>query len=109
MVTVMKCRNLVLLVAFAGCLLAGCTSFDQDNFDAQVRKWVPIGTPLKEARHTMEHHGFDCELIDKDNPLNHEGGEFLDCEKNAVWFHTWTAQIFLKDGKVSGYGSQTVE
>jgi len=105
----MKCRSFILLLAFAGCLLTGCTSFDSDKFSQQVQKWVPPGTPVKEAQRIMEKHGFECELIGKDHPLNRSGVECLDCEKLAVWLHSWTAQIFLQDGKVSGYGNLTVE
>ena len=106
---VTKRRSILLPIALAGCLLAGCISFDSDKFETQVKKWVPVGTSLSEARRTMEKRGFDCEFIGKDHPLNRDGTECLDCERAQVWFHTWNAKIFFHDGKVSGYGDLTVE
>jgi hypothetical protein len=102
-------KRLGLYFALAACLLAGCTSFNPDKFDAQVRHWVPLGTPLTDARRTMEHHGFDCEVVRKDNPFNHDGYDSLECDKTEVFFHTWSAKIILTDEKVSGYGPTSVE
>jgi hypothetical protein len=106
---VLKPGRLLLGLSLAACLLAGCTSFDQDKFDKQVKHWVPLGTPLAEARRTMERHGFDCEVVRKDNPFNHDGYDSLECDKTEVFFHTWSAKIKLTDDKVSGYGPTTVE
>jgi hypothetical protein len=102
-------KSLALFLTLAACLLAGCTSFNPDKFDQQVRHWVPLGTPLTEARRTMEHHGFDCEVVRKDNPFNHDGYDSLECDKTEVFFHTWSAKIILTDDKVSGYGPTSVE
>ncbi len=106
---VIKTRRFILLLPLVVGVLAGCTSFDSDKFNAQVQRWVPVGTPLAEARKTMERHGFDCEVVRKDNPFNHDGFDSLECDKTEVWFHTWTAKIILTDDKVSGYASTTVE
>src|SRR5580704_17180991 len=98
-------RNCVIAVAvLAGGLLAGCTSFDETKFSHQVQKWVPLGTPEEKAQSIMEKHGFDCMVVETNSPFNHTGSAFLDCTKTAVMFHSWTAQIMLKDEKVSGYG-----
>jgi hypothetical protein len=106
---VAKSRHLIRFLSLAACLLAGCTSFNPDKFDQEVRKWVPLGTSLNDAKHTMELHGFDCEVVRKDNPFNHDGYDSLECDKTAVFFHTWTAKIILTDDKVSGYGPTSVE
>jgi hypothetical protein len=102
-------KRLGLCLALAACLLAGCTSFNPDKFDQQVRHWVPLGTSVSEARRTMEHHGFDCEVVRKDNPFNQDGYDSLECDKTEVMFHTWTAKIIITDDKVSGYGPTSVE
>jgi len=52
----------------------------------------------------MEHHGFECALVGKDNRFNGYGLDYLDCERPKVWFHDWNARFYLTDGKVSGYG-----
>jgi hypothetical protein len=104
-----KPKKAGLFLALAACLLAGCTSFDQDKFDQQVRHWVPVGTPLAQARHTMEKHGFDCEVVHKDNPFNQDGYDSLECDKTEVWFHSWSAKFILTDDKVTGYGPTSVE
>jgi hypothetical protein len=106
---VAKSKTLLISILFTACLLAGCTSFNPDKFDTQVRRWVPVGTTLAQARHTMERHGFDCEVVRKDNPFNHEGQDSLECDKTEVWFHTWSAKFLLTGDKVSGYGPTTVE
>jgi hypothetical protein len=107
--TVVNSRRPVLYFALAVCLLAGCTSFKPDKFDQQVRQWVPLGTSVAEARRTMEHHGFDCEVVRKDNPFNQDGYDSLECDKTEVMFHTWSAKIIISDDKVSGYGPTSVE
>lgn len=103
-----KAPLLALFLVVVGSL-AGCTSFNGDKFAAQVKKWAPLGAPLKEVEHTMAHHGFDCEFVNKDNRFNFKGTDYLTCDKEEAWFHTWNAIIFFKDDKVSGYGSATVE
>jgi hypothetical protein len=108
-VIVVKSRCLILMLSLTACLLAGCTSFDQDKFDTQVKHWVPLGMPLADARRIMERHGFDCEVVRKDNPFNRDGYDSLQCDKTEVWFHTWSAKIILTDDKVSGYGPTSVE
>ena len=105
----LKSGRLILVLSVMTCLLGACTSFHEDKFDQQVRHWVPVGTPLAEAQRTMERHGFDCEVVRKDNPFNHDGYDSLECDKTEVWFHTWSAKIILTDDKVSGYGPTTVE
>ncbi len=102
-------RSFVLFLTLTACLLAGCTSFNPDKFDAQVRRWVPVGTPLAAARRTMERHGFDCQVVRKNNPFNQDGYDSLECDKTEVLFHTWSAKIILTDDKVSGYGPTSVE
>jgi hypothetical protein len=109
MATVHKLWRSILLLPLLVCGLTGCTSFNPDKFNEQVQHWVPVGTSLAQARKTMEHHGFDCEVVRKDNPFNHDGYDSLECDKTEVWFHTWTAKIILTDDKVSGYASTTVE
>lgn len=96
---------LVLLIGLG----AGCTSTEPGKFEEQVHHWVPIGTPEKEARRVMTRRGFDCDLVKQDSPFNRYGSDYLDCSRTQVWFHDWTVRIFLKDGKVSGYGPVRVE
>lgn len=105
----MKSKFLTWCLLLAVGVLAGCTSFNEDKFSDQVKKWAPLGMSLKEARHEMEKHGFDCEFVGKDSMFNHEKTDALDCDKNEVMFHTWSARIYFTDDKVSGYGPMTVE
>jgi len=104
----MKRSWLVLFVAI-GWLAGGCISANPLKFDEQVRQWVPMGTPLAEARRTMEHHGFECILVKKDNRFNGDGMDSLDCVKEGGSFHNWSARFFLKDDQVTGYGPAVVE
>jgi len=98
------------MALFGVCLGAGCISFNQQKFDKQVEKWVPVGTPVEQARKIMEGKGFDCTLVGTDSPFNQTGGPAcLECDRTGVWFHSWSAQLQLKDKKVSGYGPMTVK
>src|SRR5262249_53916338 len=91
--------------AFLGLLLAvgwpGCTSPTPQKFTQQIKDWVPLGTPVAEAKHTMEHHGFECQLLTKDHPFNKYGVDYLDCDEEQVRLHDWHVKLFIKDGKVS--------
>ena len=100
----MKFHSLIMSVALVGCLCAGCVSSDPQKFSSEVRKWVPIGTPLAKAQSTMEHHDFDCELLTKDHPFNQYGIDYLDCDRVRIGFHDWKVKLFIRDGKVSSYG-----
>ena len=101
--------KLVLLVVFAAGLCGGCVSMQPQKFENQLHQWVPLGTTEKEARRIMEHQGFDCDLVKQDNRFNRYGRDYLDCARTQVWFHDWSAVIFLNNGKVSGYGPVHVE
>lgn len=81
---------------------------NSDKFEDVVHEWVPVGTTLKEAKHIMGHHGFECTLVKKDNPFNADHVDCLDCEKSSS-FHNWNTRFFLKDDKVTGYGPSVVE
>lgn len=94
---------------FAVGLCGGCVSFNPDTFENQVHRWVPPGTPEKEARRIMTHQGFDCDLVKQDSRFNQYGCDYLDCTRSQVWFHDWNVRLLLKDGKVSGYGPIHVE
>jgi hypothetical protein len=97
------------LLLAAVCMLSGCVSFNEDKFAEQVKKWAPLGTPRKDVERAMAHHGFDCNFISKDSQFNFKGADYLACDKEEAFFHTWNAIIFFKDDKVSGYGPATVE
>jgi hypothetical protein len=85
-------------------LLIGCVSTDPVKFAAQIREWVPPGTPAAEAKRKMERHGFECHMITTNHPFNSTGVDYLECEIRQVRFHDWRARLMFKDGKVAGYG-----
>jgi hypothetical protein len=98
-----------LLATLAAGLGAGCVSTDAQKFNAQVRSWVPIGTPLAEAERIMTHHGFECQLLTKNHPFNSYGVDYLDCAREQIRLHDWSVKLFIRDGKVSGYGRLSVD
>jgi hypothetical protein len=104
----MNFRFLILLAAL-GWLAGGCVSSNPQHFTAQVRKWVPLGTPATEAERVMTHHGFDCQLLTKDHPFNQSGADYLSCDKEHVRLHDWSVKFILEDGKVSKYGPMSVD
>lgn len=100
---------LILPIAVVAGLAGGCVSFKPAKFEEQVHQWVPPGTTEAKAEHIMKHHGFECDLVKRDNRFNQLGLDYLDCSRTQVWFHDWSARILFKDGKVSGYGYIHVE
>ena len=105
----MKFCRLALLLFLSATLFAGCASIDQDKFAEQVKGWVPLGTSVTQAKKIMEAKGFDCSIVKKDNPFNNTGSDFLECEKEAQFLHSWDVQFFVTNDKISGYGPVTVE
>ena len=97
------------LLSTVGSLLTGCASSDPARFESRVREWVPLGTAVTDAERIMERHGFDCHLITTNNPFNSSGIEYLDCDKEQVRFHDWSARFVVQDGKVSAYGPITAK
>jgi hypothetical protein len=97
------------IVLATAVVAAGCTSFNPNKFEDQVQKWVPLGTSEKDAQTVMEKHGFDCTMVATNSPFNNTGQQFLDCTKTEVMMHSWTADLFITDKKVSGYTNLTVE
>ncbi len=91
-------------ISIGALLLAGCLSSDPVKFESLVRTWVPLATPLAEATRIMEHHGFECHFITTSNLFNTTGFDYLDCDREQVRFHDWSARFIIQDGKVSSYG-----
>ena len=108
---ILNMRNLWLILAVVLACLAGggCISRNSGKFQEQVKKWVPLGTPVAKAQDIMEHKGFDCMLMKPDNLFNTNGIEYLECEREQVWFHDWHARIIIRDDKVSEYGPAFVK
>jgi hypothetical protein len=103
-------RILILLVAVTGLATGGCrVSTDSENFESQVKEWVPLGMKASKAQKVMEKKGFDCNIIKHDSVFNTNDVDWLDCTREQVWFHDWEARIILKDDKVIGYGPAKVK
>ncbi len=90
-------------------LTAGCMSLDDEKFSNQVEHWVPVGTSEKDAERIMAKHGFECVLVPLGSPFNGGKTETLDCTREYVYGHTWTAQFKIADEKVIGYGNASVD
>jgi len=103
----MRFPLLILLLPTVGWLMTGCASSDPVRFESKVREWVPLGTPVPDAERIMERHGFECHRITANNPFNSSGIEYLDCDKEQVRFHDWSARFVVQDGRVSAYGPIT--
>src|SRR5258708_9138364 len=61
---------------FCGC---GTSLRTQLRWENRVKKWLPIGTSIEEARRIMERHGFRCE-IPRSDP------DEMECDKSTA-FH----------------------
>ena len=102
-------RVLLTMTLLALVLAGGCMTMDQTKFSDQVRQWVPVGTSQKDAERIMGKHGFDCTLIPSDSMFNSTGGAYLECIRDYVYQHTWTARLLITDHKVTGYGEISVD
>jgi hypothetical protein len=78
-----------------------------DSSERAIRRAVPRGTPLSDARKVMERKGFKCRLV-----TDTDGRQWLDCR---IW--DWEPGAFLvsrvrrvrlhaEEGKVIGVGFQ---
>jgi hypothetical protein len=101
--------GLILSVALAAVLCAGCVSTDLKKFSESVRQWVPLGTTAVSAEHIMAKHGFECELLTKDHPFSPDDVDCLDCDREQFFMHDWSVKLFLDNGKVSRYGPVSVD
>jgi hypothetical protein len=54
----MKLLPLILLCAASGCVHQEPLSGNRSEALSQVRRWVPVGTPVEEACRIMRRHGF---------------------------------------------------
>jgi hypothetical protein len=109
MILTTKSRIIIASITLIAWCCVGCMSTNPEKFTRQVKEWVPIGTPAAEAQRTMEHHGFECQLLTKDHPFNKYGMDYLDCDQEQVRLHDWHVQFFVEDGKVSKYGPMGVD
>jgi hypothetical protein len=101
--------SLILLVALAGGLGAGCVATNPEKFSRQVQQWVPLGTPVARAEHIMARHGFECRRLSQSHSFNPYGVDCLDCDREQVNLHDWSVTLFLEAGKVSKYGPISVD
>src|SRR6266852_1666168 len=101
-----KIRQLPALIAglaASALICGGCMTTNEENFQNKVAAWVPVGTPIQEAKLIMERHGFRCE------PPRHAPsgrpwpGLILECRReNRILNRTWVAKLFLEKDRVVG-------
>lgn len=97
-----KVLALILLCMVSGCANHERLSVRQSDATTQVRRWVPKGTPLADARRIMEHHGFSCSVVTN-------GPSRLDCyyrSSGSFWSEGMVqvcghASFPVVDGRVS--------
>jgi hypothetical protein len=99
-IRIMKAFAIFLLLAASGCAHRELLSGNQTEAISQVQRWVPVGTPVADARRIMERHGFVCMVDD-------HGATYLDCEyrsKGSIWNPVLVcghASFPVMDGNVS--------
>jgi hypothetical protein len=71
--------------------------------DAQVRRWIAVGTSASEARRIMEQHGFTCSLVTNGAFGASRGIDFVYCDKRqgSLTQQRWQAALVLVEGRVS--------
>jgi hypothetical protein len=76
---------------------------------SQIQGWIPVGTPLSDAKHLMEAQGYTCELIKngKFNGLNNI--DYLDCylRSSGIGQVCREAALILTEDKVSNIHART--
>jgi hypothetical protein len=101
-----------IILILAALFICGCThspplSYDEKEAEAQVEKWVPVGTPLVDAQRIMELHRFKCQLERKSKWRNSRDADLIFCSfdesspgVNASLITRWQVALFLENDKV---------
>ena len=89
-------------LAIGALLCVGCMTTNSDTLHKDVLAWVPIGTPVEDARHIMEGRGFRCELTHFEARAPW-AGPILRCRRiNRVLNRTWVVNLFLENNRMAG-------
>ena len=100
---------LLILLLVSVFFTSGCASTNPEKLAQQVKGWVPMGTPAKEAERIMARHSFECHRLRKDNPFNSLGSDYLGCDRQNYRLHDWSVKLLLQDEKVVGYGPISID
>jgi hypothetical protein len=101
----MKILAFAILLAVTGCSHGEKLSDQPAKAAAQIQTWVPIGTPLADARKIMEQHHFICSTKTNSVFGDLKGIDYLycDCSASAGWpvQQRWQVALVLTNSKVS--------
>ena len=99
---------IVVALAFCGCVQnAPPLPEKAPEAKAQVEKWVPVGTSLIDAQHTMEQHGFQCIVTNNGAWDTRRGVDYISCdfaEKSGIStlvLRRWQVALFMENEKVT--------
>lgn len=104
----MKILALAVVLALTGCAQDDELSQQPTQAEAQIRRWVPIGTSLADAQRIMEQHHFHCSMMTNSTFGDFKAAAFLYCDRRvsntqvgASVLRRWQAALVLVDGKIS--------
>src|SRR5438105_3396573 len=75
-------------------LCTSCTSVKPDRFERQYHRWVPNGTPAKEAERIMKVHGFACSPSDYPSGRPWNGPALRCVRENRFLNRSWIVHFF---------------
>jgi hypothetical protein len=95
-----KVLALLFLITACGCAHQQQLSGRQPQATAQIQTWIPIGTPVSDARRILEMHGFRfVSAADGTKPL-----EFSYMSPESIWDPIVVeghAYLSVNDGKIA--------
>ena len=98
----------IALLAFGGCAHSEKLSDQPAQALIQIQNWVPVGTPLADARQIMKQHRFSCSEMTNSSFGDLKLADFLYCDYRVADSHVtpvvltrWQVALVLHAGKVS--------
>ena len=101
----MKILALAIILAASGCARGDKLSEQPAQAAAQIQSWVPVGTPLADARHIMEQHQFKCSVMTNSSFGDLKAADFLYCDHSesagSPVIRRWQVALVLSDSKIA--------
>lgn len=105
----MRTITLIMLLALTGCSHSSPPlSGEPAQAASQIQSWVPVGTPLADARRIMEQHQFTCSVTTNGSFGDSKAADLLYCDRSVadsqvtpIVSRRWQVALVLSDGKIS--------
>jgi hypothetical protein len=104
----MKILALAFVLAVAGCTHDERLPQQPADATAQIRRWIPVGASLPDARRIMEQHHFNCSIMTNSSFGDLKARDFIYCDRHdpdsrviPIVVRRWQVALVMSDGRVS--------